>query len=219
MTNQEYVRTLVINQLGDSPSYNQILQWLADNYDRLQLILDYVQTINVVEARGVWLDLIGAIVGQSREIPEAIAFEYFGYRSQPASTGYGQARYRRAGDPLTDSSILPDDEYRQVILARVARNWGDISEIGVVEGLQNIISTNQIFIKRQNGGGQFSVYIGSTISSNTRAIISSLDIIPRGAGIGIDVVSSGLPARTFGYRSQNQGFAGYGVGSYAQRII
>jgi hypothetical protein len=44
MTNQEYVRTLVINQLGDSPSYNQILQWLAENYDRLQDILSYVQT-------------------------------------------------------------------------------------------------------------------------------------------------------------------------------
>ena len=219
MTNQEYVRTLVINQLGDSPSYNQILQWLADNYDRLQDILNYVQTVNVYEARGVWLDLIGAIVGQSREIPEAIFFEYFGYRTQPSVTGYGRARYRRTGDPLTSSSVLPDDEYRQVILARVTRNWGDISETGIVEGLQSIINTNQIFIKRQNGGGQFSVYIGTNISSNTRAIISSLDIIPRGAGIGMDVVSSGLPAKTFGYRSQNQGFAGYGVGSYAQRII
>jgi hypothetical protein len=218
MTNQEYVRTLVINQLGDSPSYIQILQWLAENYDRLQLILDYVQTINVFEARGVWLDLIGAIVGQSRAIPNAINFEYFGYSGQPTATGYGQARYYQKGDPLTDSSILPDDEYRKVILARVARNWGDISELGVIEGLQNIANTQQIYLNRGQGG-EFRVYIGTNLDSNSRAIIAALDIIPRGAGIGVSVVTSGVPAQTFGYRNQPPGFSGYGVGRYATRII
>ena len=83
MTNKSYVRELVINQLGDSPTYDAVLQWLADNFDKLQDILDYVQTINVYEAHGLWLDLIGAIVGQSREIPDAIAYEYFGYLGQP----------------------------------------------------------------------------------------------------------------------------------------
>jgi hypothetical protein len=211
MTNQEYVRTLVINQLGDSPSYNQILQWLAENYDRLQLILDYVQTINIFEARGVWLDLIGAIVGQSREIPEAILFEYFGYLGQDNSTGYGQARYYQKGDPLTDSSILPDEEYRQVILARVARNWGDVSEVGVVEGLQNIINTQSIFLDRADQGGSFRLYIGAAIDRNSAAIIRALDIIPRAAGVGVSLITSGEPSKTFGYRDQPPGFAGYAV--------
>jgi len=219
MTNQEYVRTLVINQLGDSPSYNQILQWLAENYDRLQDILDYIQTINIYEARGVWLDLIGAIVGQSREIPDAILFEYFGYLGQPNAQGYGQARYYQKGDPLTDSSILPDEEYRQVILARVARNWGDISEPGVVEGLQNIVNTQQIYLDRDTSGGSFRIYIGTNLDSNSRAIIAALDIIPRGAGIGVNIVTSGEPSETFGYRDQAPDFAGYGAGRYATRII
>ena len=218
MTNKEYVKTLVINQLGDSPSYNQVLQWLADNYDRLQDILSYVQTINVFEARGVWLDLIGAIVGQSREIPEAIAYAYFGYRTQPAATGYNHARYRKTGDPISASSILADTEYRQLILARVARNWGDISETGVVEALQNIIDVQSIFVYRQGAGGEFSVYIGAGLSDNTAALIGALDIIPRGAGIGIKVISDGVPALTFGYRNQPAGFSVYGVGSYSRRI-
>lgn len=211
MTNQEYVRTLVINQLGDSPSYNQILQWLAENYDRLQDILSYVQTVNVFEARGVWLDLIGAIVGQSREIPEAITFEYFGYLGQPETTGYGQARYRQPGDPLAASSILPDSEYRKVILARVARNWGDISVVGVVEGLQNIIETDSIFIDPGTSGGSFRVYIGVELDSNSRAIIATLDIIHRGAGIGVSLITMGEPSKTFGYRDQIPDFAGYAI--------
>ena len=219
MTNQEYVKTLVINQLGDSPSYNQVLQWLAENYDRLQDILSYIQTINIYEARGVWLDLIGVIVGQSREIPAALSFEYFGYVGQTATTGYGKARYYRKGNPLTASSTLPDDEYRQVILARVARNWGDISEPGVVEGLQNIVNTNDIYIDRDIAGGSFRIYIGADIDLNTRSIIAALDIIPRGAGIGLTVVTSGEQNTTFGYRNQLPAFAGYGVGRYATRII
>lgn len=219
MTNKSYVRELVINQLGDSPTYDSVLQWLADNFDRLQDILDYVQTINVYEARGVWLDLVGAIVGQSREIPDAIAYEYFGYLGQPGTTGYGQARYYQPGDPLTASSILPDKEYRKVILARVSRNWGDISAVGVVEGLQNIVNTESIFVERGTTGGSFRVYIGAELDSNSRAIIATLDIIPRGAGIGIEVVTSSAPAQTFGYRDQLPGFAGYGVGRYTTRII
>lgn len=211
MTNKSYVRDLVINQLGDSPTYDAVLQWLADNFDRLQDILDYVQTINVYEARGVWLDLIGAIVGQSREIPDAITYEYFGYLGQPAATGYGQARYFQHGDPLTASSILPDTEYRKVILARVARNLGDISAVGVVEGLQNIVNTQSIFVERGTSGGSFRVYIGAELDSNSRAIIATLDIIPRGAGIGVSLITSGEPSRTFGYRDQIPDFAGYAI--------
>ncbi len=202
MTNKEYVPTLVINQLSDSSNYNDVLQWMADNYDDIDAILTYVGTINIFTARGVWLDLIGAIVGQTREIPNAIE----------------QARYYVKGDPLSASSILADDEYRKVILARVARNYGDISEIGVVEGLQNIFNTNQIYINTPSGG-KFTVYIGTPTTSVYDAILGELDIIPRGAGIGVGIVTSGLPSATFGYRDQSPNFAGYGVGSYAKRII
>lgn len=218
MTNKEYVPTLVINQLSDSSNYNDVLQWMADNYDDIDEILAYVGTINIFTARGVWLDLIGAIVGQTREIPNAIDYSYFGYAGQPTAAGYGQARYYVQGDPLSASSILADDEYRKVILARVARNYGDISEVGVVEGLQNIFNTNQIYINTPSGG-KFTVYIGAPTTMVDDAILGELDIIPRGAGIGVSIVASGLPSLTFGYRDQAPNFAGYGVGSYAKRII
>jgi len=218
MTNNEYVQTLVINQLSDSSNYNDVLQWMADNYDDIDSILAYIGTINIFTARGVWLDLIGAIVGQSREIPNAIDYSYFGYAGQPTAAGYGQARYYVKGDPLSASSILADDEYRKVILARVSRNYGDISEIGVVEGLQNIFNTTQIYLYTTSGGN-FTVYIGTATTMVDDAILGELDIIPRGAGIGVSVVTSGIPSLTFGYRDQSAGFAGYGVGSYAKRII
>jgi hypothetical protein len=215
MTNQEYFRTLVINQLGDSPSYNQILQWLADNYDRLQLILDYVQTINVFEARGVWLDLIGAIVGQSREIPNAILFEYFGFDEQ-GGLEFDQGRFYEEGDPLTASSILPDDEYRVVILARVARNWGDISEVGVIEALQNITNSQNVLMWRRPPAA-FEVYIGAEITSNIRAILATQDILPRGAGIGIDVLIQGDGFNVFGF--EDDGYAAFDDAPFATEII
>lgn len=215
MTNREYVRTLVINQLGDSPSYNQILQWLAENYDRLQDILDYVQTINVYDARGVWLDLIGAIVGQSREIPDAILFEYFGFE-EDAGLEFESGRFFEEGDPIAATSILPDEEYRTVILARVARNWGDISVPGVVEALQNITAAENILLWRR-APAAFEVYIGADISSNIRAILATQDIIPRGAGIGVDVLIQGDGFNVFGF--EDDGYAAFDDAPFATEII
>jgi hypothetical protein len=215
MTNQEYVRTLVINQLGDSPSYNQILQWLAENYDLLQEILNYVQTINIYEARGVWLDLIGAIVGQSREIPNAILFEYFGF-DEDGGLDFDLGRFYEDGDPLTASSILPDDEYRLVILARVARNWGDISEPGVIEALQNITNAQNVLIWRRPPAA-FEIYIGAEIDSNIRAILATQDILPRGAGIGIDALIQGDGFNVFGF--EEDGYAAFDDAPFATEII
>ena len=215
MTNQEYVRTLVINQLGDSPSYNQILQWLAENYDRLQDILSYVQTINVFEARGVWLDLIGAIVGQSREVDDAILFEYFGFDDE-GGLGFEGGRFYNEGDPLTASAILPDEEYRVVILARVARNWGDISAHGIVEAVQNIARTNNVLLWNRPPAA-FEIYIGADIDSNIRAILASQDIIPRGAGIGIDVLLQGDGFNVFGF--EDDGYAAFDDAPFATEII
>lgn len=217
--NRDRAESLIINQLSDSPSWLAVMQWLGESFDTIDDMLDYIAAINVYTAQGAWLDLIGSIVGQSREVPNAITFEYFGYAGQPSSFGYGQARYYREGDPVTASSQLPDAEYRQVILARVARNYGDISKVGIVEAMQIIVNTSEIFLQNSTQGGSFSIYIGIALDSNAAAIFQELDIIPRGAGIGLRNVSFGAPAATFGYSDQNMGFAGYGVGSYARRII
>ena len=217
--NRDLIDGLVINQLADSPQYVALLTWLAESFDTVDDMLEYIATINIDTASGVWLDLIGVIVGQARAVPNAITFEYFGYDGQPSSFGYGQARYYRTGDPVTASSVLPDAEYRQVLLARIARNYGDISEVGIVEAMQNIIDATDIYVRTSQNGGSFSIYIAEKIDNNSVAIFRELDIIPRGAGIGIRVMLQGVPEKTFGYADQNMGFAGYGVGSYARRII
>jgi hypothetical protein len=215
MTNGEYVRTLVINQLGDSANYQQILQWLAENYDRLQDILSYVQSINVYEARGVWLDLIGVIVGQSREIPNAILLEYFGFE-EDAGQEFEIGRFFEEGDPIAATSILPDEEYRIVILARVARNWGNIGEPGVVEALQNMTGAQAVQLWRR-APASVEIYIGADISGNIRAIIATQDIIPRGAGIGIDVILQGNGFNVFGF--EDDGYAAFDDAPFATEII
>lgn len=206
----------IINQLGDSPNYENVLRWMGESFDNIEDILFYISQINIYNAEGVWLDLIGDIVGQSREIPNGIQFEYFNFFEYPNALGFDNGRFYRDGDPLTDSSILPDDEYRQVILARIARNYGDISEIGVVTGLQNIVNTNSIFIQTSTGGGAFEVYIGEALPTNTKAIIANLDIIPRGAGIGVSVITSGPTDSVFGFAEF--GFAGFDTGNWVEEI-
>ena len=67
---------------------------LADSLVGLRTALD------LDRAEGARLDLIGSIVGVSRHIPQGIVLSYFGFQSQPAGRGFGQARLRREGEPV-----------------------------------------------------------------------------------------------------------------------
>lgn len=215
-TQTDKLLATIINQLGDSANYADLLRWMGGSFDDVDSMLAYIADINIYNAQGVWLDLIGSIVGQSREIPGGIQFEYFNFFEYPNALGFDSGRFYRDGDPLTDSSLLPDDEYRQVILARIARNYGDISEVGVVTGLQNIINTDNIVIKNSTGGGAFEVFIGESIPNNTKAILQNLDIVPRGAGIGISIITAGAKNTTFGFAEY--GFAGFDNGTWVEEI-
>lgn len=215
---RERAASLVISQLADSPYYLDLIAWIAEQFDSIDEILHFISTINVYEAKGKWLDLIGLIVGQSRFIEDAIPIEYFGFADYPNTLGFNTGRFYNDGDPLLSSSVLPDPEYRSVILAKAAKNAGDISHAGVVEAMQNVTDTDLVYSKNISGSpASFEMFIGSLMSGNIIALIKNYDFIMRGAGIGLDVVSFGDGYNTFGFA--DYGFAGFNDAPFAERIV
>lgn len=195
--NRDLVNTLVINQLFDSPNYRAITVWLAENFDTADDVLNYISTINIDTAEGVWLDLLGVIVGQSRELPNAVRYRYFGFE-EDGDLDFDVARFYEEGDPALESSLLPDNEYRAVIFAKAASNWGDISKIGVAESISIITDTTNFVIVNQPPA-KFEIYIKEVISQTIFLILSELDLIPRGAGIGIYGVIMSDGDNVFGF--------------------
>ena len=66
----------IINQLSDSPNYISIIRAISKAYDDQDYVLNYISTIDVYTAQGVWLDLLGSIVGQVEERSTSICHTF-----------------------------------------------------------------------------------------------------------------------------------------------
>ena len=209
---QESSLQLIENQLRESPKYIEVIRLLAEDFDKSSDIYDYIaKNINVLNARGVWLDLIGDIVGVSRVFDKEIHPVFFGFDDQPNTTGFGQARFRELDDKTTASSVLNDDDYRVVIIGKIARNYGDVSEVGVATSVLNMTQADNVLVY-QSGPATFSVYVIGLISDNIKSILTGTDIIPRAAGVKMDLFFSG-DDNIFGFADQ-LGIKGFDVGHF-----
>jgi Protein of unknown function (DUF2612). len=203
---------LIENQLRESPNYQEVIRLIAEDFDESSDIFEYIaKNINVMNARGVWLDLIGDIVGVSRVFEKEIQTVFFGFADQPNTTGFGQARFREPDDKTTASSVLNDDDYRVVIIGQIARNYGDVSEIGVATSVLNMTQAQQILIY-QAGHAAFNIYVIGMVSDNIKSILNGTDIIPRAAGVKVNLFFSG-DGNIFGFADQ-PGMKGFGVGRF-----
>lgn len=209
---QESSLQLIENQLRESPNYIEVIRLLAEDFDEASDIYDYIaKNINVMNARGVWLDLIGDIVGVSRVFEKEIQPVFFGFDDQPNTTGFGQARFRELDDKTTSSSVLNDDDYRVVIIGKIARNYGDVSEVGVATSVLNMTQADNVLVY-QSGPATFSVYVIGLISDNIKSILTGTDLIPRAAGVKMNLFFSG-DDNIFGFADQ-LGIKGFDVGHF-----
>lgn len=209
---QESSLQLIENQLRESPNYIEVIRLLAEDFDDASDVYDYIaKNINVLNARGVWLDLIGDIVGVSRVFEKEIQPVFFGFDDQPNTTGFGQARFRELDDKTTASSVLNDDDYRVVIIGQIARNYGDVSEVGVATSVLNMTQADNVLVY-QSGPATFSVYVIGMISDNIKSILTGTDLIPRAAGVKMNLFFSG-DDNIFGFADQLE-IKGFGVGHF-----
>jgi hypothetical protein len=173
------------SQFGES---EQFIKWLSEkmvSYDNAQEWLDYIQSnVNVNDAEGYWLDLIGLIVGQPRTVDFAIPKVLFGYIDQLATLGYGQARYREDGESPTSSSTLSDPEYRVLIKARISYNFANVTLPGITSTLSVLFVADAVVVKN-TGLREVSGYIGRPLTDNERALFLATNLVPASAGVNV----------------------------------
>lgn len=215
---QDMALSLALNQMTVSPNYLSIIRAIARTYDEQDAVLECVGNLDVYTARGVWLDLIGSIVGVSRRVDIELKYTYFGYSNiNNVAAGYGNGRYWYYGAPSSSSSLLGDEEYRMVILAKASQNAGDCSHIAVIQVIRAAIGTSNVF-SFNSGNGNLDIMFEGEISNNMLALIKSGKIIPTAAGVGLRLLLQFDSSKSFGYSNLNAKSKGYGVGSYPRRV-
>lgn len=145
-------------------------------------IIQVADILNIDDATGYALDLVGKHVGVSRVLPTAIAKEYFGWLEDDTALSFNVGEFYRNGDALHASVVLNDNDYRFFIKARITKSYqtGEISNI--VNSIKFVIGEHGNIIDAQDM--TMNVLVNSDqLNSLTLYAISKMDILVRPIGV------------------------------------
>lgn len=152
------------------------------------------------DAAGAQLDILGLWIGQGRIIPNVLVTGFFGFSDlgtgQPLGLQlpFGDLRSKAVGgiffglqDTAAGTTVLTDDQYITVLRARITRNQSNGTLPDLEQALAFIFGVGCSVADA--GNLQLFITVSQPVSPVDQALISSLDILPRPAGIPITSIT------------------------------
>jgi hypothetical protein len=205
-----------------------LLKYSNQQEDLLQSML-YI--LDPSEMTGVNLDRIAEIVGTSRYVDDAIDLIFFGFEGEPTSATFGEAgqpqigsRFYETGEIYEQTNVLGDPELRLLIGAQIIKNSSQATPEDILKSLSFLFGTNLVNVD-DNGGMVFTVSIGVPLTNIQAKLLTTLDLLPRPAGVLLGGIVSYDANAYFGFNGQPNAlpFGEYGVpntgGIFAEEII
>lgn len=214
-------------------SYRDLLIWQYQGKTRAEATADVLASsfgdawrglaalrgvLDIDTAVGVNLDLVGKHVGQPRVLPDITPRGLFGFEGAEGAKGFslggdGGGKWYRLGDPIADSVVLNDDDYRFLIRCRVTRNY----MTGTMPNIEDALDF--IFDGRAEAYDQYDMTFTVVVREQgltdfKRYAITKLDILPRPAGVRIRFVLAAADA-PFGFYGV-PGARGFNSGKFAR---
>lgn len=192
-------KTLAISRLATqfrrSTNLINYIKTIINEHDSLENAIFKVLNDRWLEnATGKNLDIIGELVGQSREFIDAEIFEYFGFADNYQAQSFGSVndnslggRFIEIGEPTTGLRYLNDDEFRTFIRARIAKNNTRSTPENIIAQLSFIFNSPRIqFVDRE---GFYEISIGRILSANEKSLLFDTNIVPKTAGVAVGYVT------------------------------
>ncbi|UXY51320.1 DUF2612 domain-containing protein [Pseudomonas tohonis] len=205
---------LLIWQYQGKPRAAATAELLSRQFgDTWQGLAALPEALDIDNAEGVNLDLVGKHVGQGRVLPGLAPRSLFGFQDVAGAKGFGKGKWYRMGDPLGDSAVLDDDDYRFLIRCRIARNY----QLGTIEDISaalRFIFNSETVVFDQYDMSLTVVIRTDQVSDFKRYALNTLDILPRPAGVRIQFYVA-VPQRAFGFRGA-PGALGFNQGKFAR---
>lgn len=164
-------------------------------------------------AVGVQLDGIGEIVDMPRDIGRAIAMEYFGFSGQPHIGTFDEARFRENGENHLASYNLNDAEYKLVLQQKIIKNSSNGTTEELIRSLKFIFDAPRVIIA-EPGNANIIVGIGRRLTTNQILLAEAVDLVIKGAGIGLAYKTHFNVNNYFGFFGQKQAL-GFEDGPFA----
>lgn len=157
--------------------------------ERLRNWAEFPLILDIDTATGKNLDIVGRHIGQARVVNNYTLRKFFGFRNSPLAKSFGKQRqgggeWYRKRDPLSDSAVLNDEDYRFLLKCRAFKNY----QIGTLDNLIDCLRA--LFSEQANAIDNLNMTVTATIPNANltefkRYMINNLDILPRSSGVKI----------------------------------
>lgn len=226
-----YYQKLITSEYRQSPKYKSMVTALVQYGQDADVVADaIIAAFDVDTATTSQLDIIGAIVGVSRELtfePSAIAIgdiicptpeelasgEEFEIINTPTPDKLANTRYLTGFPPeqMQDGNLLDDDVFRLLIRARIIQNaWkGTLPEL--YELWDSVFPADKKIQIQDLQDMSYNIVMQGEYTDLEKELILHGYIIPKPEGVRINIVTfvntDGLPL--FSYDYNNMTYSGY----------
>lgn len=200
--------SLITSEHAEKPLFKALVSLLTSAINQnTQLMASMPSLFDVYTAVGQQLDFCGQWIGMSRDLNPAITNVFFSWGTE--GLGYSQGYWRGIG-ASNGITVLPDAEYRSILLAQIVLNqWdGDIPD--ALAALQLALPNNSFFIQ-DNQNMTMILGIQGTITPLTQALVTRGYFNIRPAGVQLTTETTTI---FFGWGMNTTDVQGWTLGSW-----
>lgn len=217
MIQKEYENLLIV-QYSDKPKASEtissIVKRFKNNFDLLEQMEDAFDLDNAV---GKQLDIIGKIVGISRNVDGVIPKIFFGFDGNVNARGFDSAAFYTLDQQQYTDTQLSDSDYRFFIRMKIVKNHAKATmsdDNG--SNLNNIVLSmfDGYAYMVDNKDMSVTIYVENSPKSYLLPYAISLDLIPLPQAVEVKYISL-IARKSFGF-SNNQNSFGFSSGSFSR---
>ncbi len=218
-TTDDY-KLLVTSEHRDKPLFMaMIAAFTAGFVDSATALQTLIDKFNLDAAAGEQLDKIGEWVGITRRLRTPITGVYFSWDADP-TIGWDAGSWQGPYDPDTGIVLLPDEDYRTLLRAKIAANFWDGTLLGaeIIWGI--VFQGAQTIILQDNQDMSMTVgFYGAPLSAVQQALLVGGYFPLKPAGVRIKFYAIPVnPGPLFAWDSDSTSLQGWDLGSWVQEV-
>ena len=218
MTSAERMLCLLLSQFYAKPVIKALLETIGEEFDFHEELREEIRTkIWPDVATGSQLDMCGEVVDIGRTVADIVAVESFGFPDH-GGLAFDVGCFHRYGETYLSEKTMNDDYYRYAIYSKIKKNTTDCGRQDTIDSLKVVFNVDKI-VAVNAGNAKMRIGIGRTVTAEELRLINGLDLIIRGAGIGLVYFYCFEAGSAFGFSRGGEnpgGFLGFDEGVFSR---
>ena len=212
---EEY-KKLLIWQYQDKPKAQKHIELILSEFEKIYNLLNVIpDAFDLDKAVGKQQDILGKILGISRNVPFAVSKRFFGFTNNINSYGFDRRLkttgfkipFKRKLEDIYTSGRLDDTQFRVFLKAKAIKNnvratMIDDNKLSLQDAINFLFNDTSYVVDNQDM--TMTLYIENSYDVQLLKYIKQLDLLPRPQGVEIRTVLHFAEGNTFGFRRNKE---------------